>query len=317
MTSIRPTFVLSIDTELIWGSFDLMSAETFQSRYPDERTVIAEILRALEDYEMAATWAVVGHLFLEACDRPAHPELPRPHLSFYRGDWFSSDPCTRRAADPLWYGDDLIDLVLGARLEQEIGCHSFAHVPYGDPGCTAEFVDADLRECVRLAESRGIRLRSFVFPRNSEGHHECLRDHGFAAYRGEDPVWFESLSGPLARAARLADHMVPLAPPVSAPVETLPGLWNIPGSMLLIGRRGARKVVPVGSPVAKARAGMARAVEEGKVFHLWFHPFNLAADRDRALGAFRKILAEAARRRDAGELDVRTMGDLASVLSAR
>lgn len=318
--ALRPTFVLSLDTELVWGSFDLFSPAKFDAFYPEMRLVIRGILDALVEHEMAATWAVVGHLFLGSCNRGGdgrvHPELPRPRLSWYAGDWFRDDPATDRLRAPLWYGDDVVDLVLGARVPQEVGSHSFAHIPFGDPGCTAEVVEADLTACAKVAAERGVTLRSFVFPRNSEGHHAALAGHGFVAYRGLDPTWFESFPGQAARAARLLDQTVPIPPPVSTPTETLPGLWNIPGSMLLIGRRGARKVVPMAAPVAKAKAGMARAVREGKVFHLWFHPFNLAADRQRSLAMFRSILDEAARLRDAGVLDVHTMGELAAVMSS-
>lgn len=314
-----PTFVLSIDTELVWGSFDLFSPATFEARYPEMRTVIRGILDALVDHEMAATWAVVGHLFLDSCERGpdgrAHPDFPRPRLAWHPQDWFAADPCTDRARDPLWYGDDLVDLLLDARVAQEVGCHSFAHIPYGDPGCTPDVVEADLTVCAELAAKRGLTMRSFVFPRNIEGHHGALAEHGFTAYRGLDPTWFESLPGQTSRGARLLDQTLPIPPPVSTPTETRPGLWNIPGSMLLIGRRGPRRLVPPAAPVAKAKAGMARAVREGKVFHLWFHPFNLAADRERSLAMLRAILAEAVRLRDRGALDVRTMGDLAGALS--
>jgi hypothetical protein len=318
--ALRPTFVLSLDTELVWGSFDIFSPATFEARYPQIRTVIRGILDALVDHEMAATWAVVGHLFLESCargpDDRAHPEHPRPRLGWYPGDWFGDDPCTDRATDPLWYGDDIVDLLLAARVDQEIASHSFAHIPFGDPGCTPDVVEADLAACTKLAAQKGVTLRSFVFPRNSEGHHAALAEHGFVAYRGLDPSWFGSFPGQAARAGRLLDQTLPFPPPVSVPTETLPGLWNIPGSMLLIGRRGLRRFVPPAAPVAKAKAGMARAVREGKVFHLWFHPFNLAADRERSLAMFRAILDEAVRLRDAGSIDIRTMGDLAAVLSA-
>ena len=58
------TFALTFDTELIWGSFDTLTPERFVGRYPDVRRIIDRTLRMLERYEVAATWAVVGHLFL-------------------------------------------------------------------------------------------------------------------------------------------------------------------------------------------------------------------------------------------------------------
>ena len=316
---MRPTFVISIDTELVWGSFDHTSPAAFARRYPDLRGTIRALLAALEEFEIRATWALVGHLFLGSCecdaDGRAHAGLPRPSFSWYPHDWYGQDPCTDRARDPLWYGDDVVDLILDARVPQEIGSHSFSHMPFGDEGCPAHVAEADLAECVRLAEARGITLRSFVFPRNIEGHHQALAASGFTTYRGRDPAWFDALPGMAKRGGHFLDELARLSPPVSSPVRDGEGLWNIPGSMMLTGRNGVRRLLPMAGRVSKAKAGLARAVDEGKVFHLWMHPSNLAVDRNAMISALRAVLAEAARLRDAGTLDVHSMGSLAASLA--
>ena len=314
------TFALTFDTELIWGSFDTLTPERFVRRYPEVRRIIDRTLRMLERYEVAATWAVVGHLFLRSCTRDAsglaHPELVRPRQRWWPGDWYAADPCTDRDRDPLWYGDDVLDLLQGARVAQEIGCHSFSHVLFGDPDLTRQAVDSDLDACLARAAERGLTLRSFVFPRNIEGHHEALKAHGFTSYRGLDPVWYAGLPGPLARAVHLADQTLGLAPPVSAPAETLPGLWNIPGSALLIHRSGVRRVVPMSSRVRKARAGLRRAAASGGVFHLWTHPFNLAGDPEFMAATLESIVKAAVEARDRGEIRIETMGGIAERLAA-
>jgi peptidoglycan/xylan/chitin deacetylase (PgdA/CDA1 family) len=317
---VTATFTLTFDTELIWGSFDHMSPGQFDQRYPDIRGTIASVLRLLDRYEVAATWAVLGHLFLAECGRDggglAHPELIRPQQSWRPGDWYSADPCTDRSRDPLWYGDDILDALQSAHTPQEIGCHSFSHILYGDPALTRQAVDTDLQTCVALASKRGITLRSFVFPRNSEGHHEALKAHGFRAYRGADPTWHAGIPGPLGRAAHLIDQAVSWPPPVSQPTETLPGLWNIPGSCLLIHRTGVRRLLPPAARVRKARAGLRHAEREGGVFHLWTHPFNLASDPVFMIATLDAILWEAVERRDRGSLRIESMGAIADRLLA-
>jgi hypothetical protein len=312
------TFILSLDTELVWGSIDHSTAEEFDHRYPDGRGTIADILDLLDRHQISATWAVVGHLFLGACERGptglAHPDLLRPTHSWHVGDWLSTDPCTDRATDPVWYGDDIIDMLQSARMPQEIGCHSFSHVIFGDPGCTPEVASSELAECVRLAARQAVDLQSFVFPRNVEGHHEVLRAHGIRAFRGADPNWYRRLPGPFRRMAHLADEAAGIRPPVSSASETLPGLWNIPGSMLLLSRVGVRRFVPIRARSRKAKSGLRQAVREGKVFHLWCHPCNLTVDRHAMLGALDEILKEAAALREAGQLTIRTMGALAAEL---
>jgi peptidoglycan/xylan/chitin deacetylase (PgdA/CDA1 family) len=312
---MRPTFIISLDEELVWGSFDHTAPARFAERYPDLRGVVRELLRVFDRHDVPATWAIVGHLFLHSCTRGAdgraHPELLRPRHAWFQGDWLSQDPCTDRTRDPLWYGDDLVDLVRGARVAHEIGCHSFSHVVYGDVGCTEAVAESDLSACLEAARPRGIVLRSFVFPRNAEGHHGVLQRHGFAAYRGEDPSWYRTLPGTARRAAHLFDQAAALPPPVTEPSEKLPGLWNFPGSMLLLHTDGVRRLIPFASRVLKARAGLRRAIRERKLFHLWFHPFNVARHRDGMLDTLDAILADAARLRDRGELDIMTMGGLA------
>lgn len=317
----RPTFVVSLDKELVWGSRDHTSARDFERKYPDLRGVVRELLDTLDEYGVAATWAVVGHLFLSSCTRDAsgraHPEIARPDYSWYPDDWFKTDPCTDRARDPLWYGDDIVEWIRGAKVAHDIGSHSFSHLIFGDAGCSAAAAKSDLTACVEAARAKGIQLKSFVFPRNREGHHQVLRDSGIVAYRGVDPTWYRAFPKKLKRLAHFTDQALALTPPVSLPVETLPGLWNIPGSMMLLHRGGVRRHISVGTRVAKGKAGLRRAVEEGKIFHLWFHPFNLAHDRAEMFAALRGILAEAARLRDSGALDVRTMAGVADALSSR
>ncbi len=301
----------------MWGSFDHLAPAEFAARYPDERGVIREILALLDKHQVAATWAVVGHLFLADCrrgdDGRPHPAMPRPDYAWHPGDWYASDPCADRGSEPLWYGDDIVDAISAAAAGHEIGCHGFSHAVFGDPGCRPAMAAAELDECRRLAGLRGLELRSFVFPRNREGHHAVIAQRGFRAIRGADPTWHRRLPGALGRLAHLVDQALAITPPVSVPREVQPGLWDIPGSMLLLERRGLRRLVPVGARVRKAHKGLRRAVREEAVFHLWFHPFNLAPDRVAMLAALDRVLAEVAALRAAGRLDVRTMGELAAI----
>jgi peptidoglycan/xylan/chitin deacetylase (PgdA/CDA1 family) len=314
------TFALTFDTELIWGSFDKYTPTEFAKRYPDVRRVIAQILQLLERHEVPATWAVVGHLYLRECARDvrgrAHPELASPRQRWRRGDWYEADPSTDLNRDPLWYGPDLLDAIQSSRITHEIGCHSFSHLLYGDPDLTRGAVDADLDACIRLAAERGISLRSFVFPRNVEGHHEALLAHGFVAYRGRDPLWQARLPGALERAGHLADQLLGLPPPVSTPSEKLPGLWNVPGSALLIHRDGPRRAITMAARLRKVRSGIERAATSGQTFHLWTHPFNLAGDPRYMLETLDRTLHLVVQARDRGELATATMAEIATRAAA-
>ena len=315
------TFALSLDTELIWGVFQQYSPARFEAAYPDVRGSIRAILTLLERFEIPATWAVVGHLFLERCERDtagvAHPDILHPRQSGRSEDWYRRDPCTDVVRDHLWYGPDVLDMIQGARVEQEIGSHSFAHPHYGDPELTREAAAADLDACLAAASARGIALRSFVFPGNIEGHHDLLRDRGFRAYRGTGPEEdrVRAMPSPLRRPARLAMQILGLPPLVGRPTEKLPGLWNIPASTLLMTRTGLRRLSSRQARLRRVRTGIAAAQQAGGVFHLWTHPWNLADDPAYHLALLEGILEFVASERHAGRLRVETMGTMAVRLS--
>lgn len=317
----RASFVLSLDTELIWGVFHQLTPSRFEAQFPDIRATIGAILALLERHEISATWAVVGHLFLERCERDesgvAHLDLIHPRQSFWPEDWYSRDPCSDRARAHLWYGADILEMIQAARVAQEIGSHSFAHPRYGDPLLTREAAASDLDACLAAAHARGIELRSFVYPGNSESYHDLLRERGFRAYRGIGPeeARVRRLPASLQRPARLAAQVLGTTPLVARPAETLPGLWDVPASMLLLTRGGLRKLSSRRARVRKVHAGIEVAQRTGSVFHLWTHPWNLADDPGFHLSVLEEVLEHVAMERDAGRLDVQTMGSLAARLS--
>src|ERR1700755_703840 len=102
----------------------------------------------------------------------------------------SSTPGPPLAAEPLWYGRDMVEKILAAEPKHDVGSHSFSHVIFGDAGCTREVAEAEVRKCVELAGAMGLKLESFVFPRNQLGHLDVLREQGFRITRGAAPFWF-------------------------------------------------------------------------------------------------------------------------------
>jgi hypothetical protein len=236
----------------------------------------------------------VGHLFLDSCapvEGVKHPEIVRPSHGWVERDWFAHDPAGSEESDPIFYGRRLVEKICACPVPQDIGCHSFSHVIFGDPGCSRETAESELAECVRLADERDIRLRSFAFPRNIVGHLDVLEKHGFACYRGPEPVWWERPRVPhmLKRLGHLADVLTARRPPVVAPQQTLDGLWNVPGSMMFFPMHGFRRYIPGSLRVKRAVKGLDRAARERKLFHLWCHPTNLADASESMFAGLRAI----------------------------
>ena len=315
----RGAFILSIDTELAWGAVYNGQFERWQRRYPSTRETISQLLKLLEKFEIRATWAVVGHLFLKEChpvDGVKHPEILRPKYSWLSGDWFDADPCTNLEAAPSWYGKDIVQQILRCKENQEIGCHSFSHIIMGDRGCSRESVESELQVCCLEAKKLGLGLKSFVFPRNSVGHLEALAEAGFTAFRGPAPSWFARLPRMASRLGHLLDNLLPFSPPVVSPQKET-GLWNLPASYYYPPTDRWWRPIPVSFRAYKVKQGLQKAAKERRLFHLWFHEFNLATDTKRLFHGLENIFAEVSRYREAGLLDNPTMGELAYALQHR
>ena len=311
----RGVFTLSLDFELIWGTLDRGGPERFRHACKVEREVVIDrLLALLAEFEISATWCIVGHLFLDSCtlvDGVKHPEIARPSHSWADRDWFDHDPCGSERTDPIFYGASLVEKIRACPVEQEIGCHSFSHVIFGDEGCSRQTAASELAECVRLASNRGIELRSFAFPRNIVGHLDVLREYGLRCYRGPEPVWWERprVPPPVKRVGHLVDVLTARQPPVVSP-QAMDGLWNIPGSMMYFPMHGRRRFIPASVRVRRAVKGIEAAASERKIFHLWFHPTNLADESDRMFAGLRYIFEKVDALRSVNRVEATPLGGL-------
>jgi hypothetical protein len=318
----RGIFTLSFDFELIWGTLDKAGPDTFAYACAAERDeIIEKLLAMLDDLGIPATWCVLGHIMLRSCrphDGLKHPEIVRPRHSWHPDDWFIDDPCGNEQSHPNFYGASLVEQIRACRVPQEIGCHSFSHPIFGDPGCSRETARSEVAACTRIAAAQNIHMHSFAFPRNRVGHLDVLRDHGFLCFRGPEPNWYERPRIPpaLKRAAHLTDVVFARRPPVTLPYR-VGELWNVPGSMIYLPAHGGRRFIPVRSRVRRAIKGLEGAASERKLFHLWLHPTNLADRLPNMLAGLRAVLAHAAELRDCGQLTIAPMGTVPELVGSR
>lgn len=314
----KGVFVLSMDVELSWGMVDKPDQLRNNTRYIEQaRDCIDKLITLFEKYDISATWAVVGHLLLKECqvlDGQKHPDIPRSKYPWYSRDWFEECPCTSDKENPLWYGQDIVNKIINCKVRQEVACHSFAHIPYGDKNTCRAAVKADLSNCIGEAERAGLKLRSFVFPRNNAGYVDELNCFGFEAYRGIEPTWYKAFPEKLRKVCHVLDQFLAVCPPVSLPRYDQ-GLYNIPGSMFYIPMNGFRSLIPVKSRIYKARKGIRKAIGHKKIFHLWFHPFNIATNQEKLLYGLEEILKEVYTERRDGKLEVKSMGEIVDLMT--
>ncbi len=312
----EPTVVISLDLELSWGSFDLSFDNDLlkMARWTHD-TGVPNLLRHLTRNGISASWAVVGAMMRPSLpDVSGLPEVSYPH---FPKPWFSYVPkegC--ELTHPEWFGASLIQMIRSAKPEQEIGFHSFSHVPFGWPGMTRERAIGEYHYCAQTALELGIPTTCFVFPRNLVAYLRDLRDAGFTCFRDADELPFRFTSSRLRSLYMVLADFVGLSPSIVEP-SLEEGIVSIPGSLLIRWAAGWRKYIPDASRLRRLRKGLERVRRSGGVFHVWFHPENLYAEWPRLENVVARFLEELGALVRNGDLRCLTMGQLASEFQAR
>jgi len=249
--------IISCDFELIWAwrfakqiSCDLEKAKEITI---EERANIPFILDICEEFNIPLTFATVGHLFLERCEREngvAHPNIKRlkyfenRYWKFSSGDWFDDDPCCNWASAQGWYAPDLIGRILNSKVKHEIACHTFSHIDCRDEVCSPEILKQEIRECKNLASKCGIKLDSFVFPANLTGNLRALKEEGFSSFRTDEDV-------------------------LGFPKKNEYGLWQFP-TTAQIGASSYKWSIEY--YIKRYKTIIERAMKHQRLCHFWFHP---------------------------------------------
>ena len=310
MNSNKGTFIISIDFEYAIGYADEKLSQERQELIKKEAEISRKLITLFERYKTPATWAIVGHLLETNCrveEGRVHSNFPKQVYVDGNSDWFAHHPPAGDYADPLWFDSSrIIKQVKNSPVGHEIASHSYSHILYGEPRIRTEAVLVDIGEAMRIHKENDLPLNSFIFPRNSEGYHEELKQAGIKCYRGKSRFWYHRLPGSIGRLARLFDYLIPYTRTVVATYHES-GLVNIPDCLLLLGRNGLRKLVTPSVMKRKIKAGLRQAVKRKEIFHLWFHPSNFSYDTVIQFEIMEEVLIFADELRSKGKLEIVTM----------
>ena len=288
------TLVLSFDTELGWGSIEngLWRRREADGVFVRAREALGALLARMDDLEVPATFAVVGGLLVEPADVDLE-HLPLPAMR-------ATGRALEEARKETFYGPDVVEAIAGARVGHEIGCHTYSHTRFTYPGADADFVREDLSRFARVLPQGLGPARSIVFPRNEERFEDGLREMGFGAYRGGVPA---SKQG---RVRGLVSSV--LRPPALSEIsEVGPGLVRTSSSLFF--NPGFHRPYALPLVLLQALRGLDLAARTGGALHAYNHPFNFA-EIPGLLRAYATFVGRAARLREEGRLEIKTMAEL-------
>ncbi len=293
-------FVISLDFELYWGLRDKRTLDSYKDNLLGAREVIPLLLQLFEDYQIQATWAIVGLLFY-ATQRELLAHLPAKKPSYVDRNL---SPYPQVAAignderdDPFHYAASLIKMIASFP-GQEIGTHTFSHYYCREPGQEADEFKEDLQAALQAANPYGLNLKSLVFPRNqvNRDYLPICQEMGILAYRGKERSWIYQMDQPnkllrLQRSLRLLDAYINYSGHNCYSFQDISRSFpfNIPSSRFL---RPYSQKLKILEPLRLHRilSGLTYAAKQGLIYHLWWHPHNFGINQKENVSFLKKIL---------------------------
>lgn len=300
------TFVLSLDCELLWGCHYIGGSDRFPYLRNEYVASYDNLLAVLDKYDINATFAFVSSIGI---DREEFGRLAYTAPGEKYKEWLQSIFEKSIHESELWYNTNLINKVVHANQKHEIASHSFSHLRFTDSAVTQ---DVALREFELSYEilkkyTKESQIKTFIYPENCINYLDVFYRGPFGLYRGNNESWFKKL--PFKRLFHFIDQSLPIAPPSVMLCIDTHGNYFLPGSFVLFRYDGIRRFIPDCIRLAKVKRGIDQAIRKQRIFHLWFHPWNLGSSK-RMKYLLAQILEYVETKRSENVLKVATMSEV-------
>jgi peptidoglycan/xylan/chitin deacetylase (PgdA/CDA1 family) len=279
---------------------DLKSSSQ-QHYFLNTRKVIPQMLEIFKENELHVTWATVGMLMNENIDeweknKPALlPTYQKEGVSAY--GWIDKHGFSNYK-DVFHFAPDLVDKIIATPF-QEFATHTYGHYYCLEEGQTPDQFKSDLEKACKLANNKGVQIRSLVFPRNqfNQLYLKICADLGITSVRSSPDIWYwepATSSTIWKRIFRGADayfkiqSIQPIAFKDLLKRENLPLL--LPASRLY--RPWSPKIKVLNYfKMKRILNEMTFAAVHGGYYHLWWHPHNFGFHPDECINELKTIAA--------------------------
>ncbi|HAQ21325.1 MAG TPA: hypothetical protein DCR40_19150 [Prolixibacteraceae bacterium] len=280
MNMKKGKLVISIDYEMLWG---LTDSNISASRYIELKQVpevVTHLLNLFKKYEIHATWASVGALTYNNLD-----EMKKEMTNICRNLLLNQRSNYYLLCEKKLNGNEqtLFDPESFSKIEQtpfqQIECHSFLHI-FSD-FTSVELFKTDTCLHINRLKKLGFKTPEFyVFPRNQSTlpFLNILKKFGFNSFRGYDSVLYSD-EKIFKRILRRIDSIFPLVERNSKIIYREDcELFEFKGSRFL---RTFKNTNSLSAKLhyAKLRLGLKKSIQQGKMYHLWFHPHNFTINQ--------------------------------------
>lgn len=294
------SFIISLDYELMWGMFDVVSKDGYgKTNVQNVPVVLDKLIELFQKYDIHATIAAVGMLMYNnkqelIADLPSiRPTYNIPERSAYNGtiDGIQADE------ESLFFQLQSVEKMRTVPTI-EIGTHTYCHYYCWESGQSVQQFEADITKACEVAERNGIKVRSIIFPRNqvSSEHLRVCAKHGITSYRGNALKYFDQPKSKCDiiknRILRFLDSYINIGGMTSVPYDDITeeqGLVNLRASRLL--RPYSKKLSFIdGFRLRRMKKEMVYAAQNCQMYHIWWHPHNFGVNMNENLAFLEELL---------------------------
>ncbi|WP_033958610.1 polysaccharide deacetylase family protein [Psychroserpens jangbogonensis] len=301
-------FVISLDYEIHWGVFDKRTVEEYKENLSNVGKVIDRLLALSDKYNVKITFSTVGFLF--AKDKKELFDYIPINKPTYLNEKLSPYPLldgigNNENDDPFHYGLSGVNKIQNNG-NHEIGTHTYCHYYCHIPGQTIEQFDDDINSAVSIAKSKGIEVKSLVFPRNMIDAHKpsdkpllnVLNKHGITSFRGKENSFIYNIHTTkfyknwfILKLLKFLDAYISITGPNTYDVIKInksSKVINLPSSRLL---RAYSYKFRMFEPfkLKRIKRAMTHAAKKNEMFHLWWHPHNFGAQTDENFSTLEEV----------------------------
>lgn len=299
--TMNGSFTISLDFELYWGVRDKRTVVEYRQNLLGVWEIIPSILELFQKYDVHATWATVGFLFLENKKEfyenkpkilPEYEERKLCPYTYFNG--LESLDFSSNSFMSTHFAKKLIKKIALSPY-QEIATHTYSHYYTREPISKIDAFENDLNTAVLLAENNDIEINSLVFPRNQIDNKsfDVLKNVGIKVFRGNPNHWAykdgEVEKTFLQRIYRFVDIYINLSGAhLSLPID-IKGIKEVKNSMFF--RSFSRKFYFLEwLKMRRVKNAMTESAKNNKNFHLWWHPHNFGVNQKENLKNLEDVL---------------------------
>ena len=298
------SFTISLDFELFWGVRDVKTLNDYGDNIIGVWEVIPRVLKLFEEYQIHATWGVVGFInFYTFNDIEWVNILPK-----YKNSWLSPYSHIISMQEfalnyeeeeiggilNMHFAPQLIELIANTP-HQEIATHTYSHYYIDEKPIIPQAFELDVKKAIDVFKRDGYDISSLIIPRNHTDREsiKVLNKTDIKRYRGNPEHWAyrngESGKNIFIRAFRLLDTYINLSGSHGYRAKRVNNLTELKSSIFL--RPYSKRLRALESlKIKRVKDAMSEVAKSDKNFHLWWHPHNFGVNIEENLSNLEEIL---------------------------